>query len=328
MPSSFIAPATAATACFISSGPIAPMQPTRNVSSWVSLPGIEDEAARLDRLVERLELVARIGRRVEGEDDRRLDLRVEEGLEAERRPFRHERRAVRRVARQPRRLAALLDELAHSLGERCDDVGRWREAPLAGLFHVDVLVVQVHRQRVRVAGRGGHRLVADEDEAHSRHAFETLAAGGDERVETDLARIDRQRRERAHRVDDEALAVARAHVGDGLQRVEHAGAGLAVDEADVGDAGVGAERLVELVGRDRRVLGVAEDRRPAPHQRREPAEPLAVGAVVEHEDVAVLRHDASRPRLRPRRCRCPAAARRRASLRRGRSRAAAGAARW
>ena len=39
MPSSFIAPATAATASCISAGPIAPMQPTRNVSTWVSLPG-------------------------------------------------------------------------------------------------------------------------------------------------------------------------------------------------------------------------------------------------------------------------------------------------
>lgn len=39
MPISFIASATAATAPRISSGPMAPMQPTRNVSSCVSLPG-------------------------------------------------------------------------------------------------------------------------------------------------------------------------------------------------------------------------------------------------------------------------------------------------
>jgi hypothetical protein len=39
MPSSCIAPDTAATASFISAGPIAPMQPTRNVSTSVSLPG-------------------------------------------------------------------------------------------------------------------------------------------------------------------------------------------------------------------------------------------------------------------------------------------------
>ena len=39
MPSSFIAPATAATASSSRSGPIAPMQPTRKVSTWVSLPG-------------------------------------------------------------------------------------------------------------------------------------------------------------------------------------------------------------------------------------------------------------------------------------------------
>ncbi len=39
MASSFIAPATAATASLISAGPIAPMQPTRKVSLCVSLPG-------------------------------------------------------------------------------------------------------------------------------------------------------------------------------------------------------------------------------------------------------------------------------------------------
>ena len=39
MPSSFIAPATARPPASSRCGPIAPMQPTRNVSTCVSLPG-------------------------------------------------------------------------------------------------------------------------------------------------------------------------------------------------------------------------------------------------------------------------------------------------
>src|SRR5664280_1147858 len=98
------------------------------------LARIEDEAARLHRIVEGLEGVLRIGWRMEGQDDGRLDLGLQEWLEAEPLHARDERLAVRRVARQPRRLAALFHELAHRLGERRDHVGRRREAPLAGLF--------------------------------------------------------------------------------------------------------------------------------------------------------------------------------------------------
>ena len=69
---------TALTACRISSGPIAPMQPTRNVSSLRELARIQDEALVAHAIVELLERVPRIGRRVERHDDRRLDRRIEE----------------------------------------------------------------------------------------------------------------------------------------------------------------------------------------------------------------------------------------------------------
>ena len=48
---------------------------------------------------------------------------------------------------------------------------------------------------------------------------------------------DRQRqyREPAHGIHDQAPAGVLDHPGDGLQGIQHSGAGLAVDDADVGD---------------------------------------------------------------------------------------------
>ena len=57
--------------------------------------------------------------------------------------------------------------------------------------HVDMLVVQVHRERLGVAGTALEHRLADQDEAHPRHAFEALAAGRDKGVEADLRGIDR-----------------------------------------------------------------------------------------------------------------------------------------
>ncbi len=292
MPISRSVSATAATACRISFDADRADAADPERLDLGQLAGIEDEAAPLGCLVEGLEIVAAVARRMERHDDRRLQLGLQERHEAERRHAVDQRLAVLGVARQPRRLAALLDELVDRRAERRDHMGRRREAPLAGPLHVDVLVVQVHRERLRLAGAAVEHGLADQHEAHARHAFEALAAGRDQRIEADLARIDLERAERAHRVDDQALVVARADMADLLQRIQHAGAGLAVDQADVGDALVGGEPRIELVGRDRLVLAPLHDRRAPAHQGREPAHPLAVGAVVEHQQVAGRRrHD-------------------------------------
>ena len=201
---------------------------------------------------------------MEGDDDRRLDLGLQERLEAERRHAVDERRAVLGIAREARRLAALLVELDDGLAQRGHDVRRRREAPLAGALHVGVLVVQVHRQRLRVACAALQRALPDEHEAHAGWALEALAARRDERVEADAPRIDGQRPVCAHRVDDQALAVARAHVGDVGERIEDAGARLAMDEPDVRDARVCLQLRVEAFGRHRFVFATLDDRRAAP----------------------------------------------------------------
>src|SRR5207248_7835716 len=58
-----------------------PSFPTRRSSDLRELARIEDEALVPNALVELLERVLRIGRRVEGHDDRRLDVRIEEHAE-------------------------------------------------------------------------------------------------------------------------------------------------------------------------------------------------------------------------------------------------------
>ncbi len=102
--------------------------------------------------------------------------------------------------------------------------------------------------------------------------------------------VDRQRGEARHRVDDQALAVALADGGDLLQRVEHAGAGLAVDQDHVGDAADRLQARVERRRRDRLVLGEAHDAAAPAHHLGELGGALAVRAVVEHQHVAVARH--------------------------------------
>ncbi|MNL40330.1 hypothetical protein D3C87_1626730 [compost metagenome] len=139
----------------------------------------------------------------------------------------------------PRRQAAFFVVLQQGFVQRRDHMGRRGEAPLAGLGHVGVLVLQVHRQRMRVAGGAGQGFFASEDKTHARHAFQAFARGGDQCVERHLLRIHWQGAEGAHGVDDQALAVLRHYLGDLWQRIEDAGTGFAVNQGDMGNVLIG-----------------------------------------------------------------------------------------
>ena len=79
----------------------------------------------------------------------------------------------------------------------------------------------------------------------------------------------------------------RRHLG---QRVLDTGARFAVDHDHVADRVVGLEFFVERRGRHRLVLGEGQHRRTAAHQLRQPGRALAIGAVVQHQHVAVAWH--------------------------------------
>ncbi|MNR10592.1 hypothetical protein D3C85_1268500 [compost metagenome] len=201
--------------------------------------GVEDVTLGLDPLVEFLELVARIFRGVEGGDDGRLNGRRQEAAQPQVTHLFHQCLAVGGVACVPGRQAAFFVVLQQGFVQRRDHMGRRGEAPLAGLGHVGVLVLQVHRQRMRVAGGAGQGFFASEDKTHARHALQAFARGGDQCVERHLLRIHWQGAEGAHGVDDQALAVLRHYLGDLWQRIEDAGTGFAVNQGDMGNVLIG-----------------------------------------------------------------------------------------
>jgi hypothetical protein len=89
------------------------------------------------------------------------------------------------------------------------------------------------------------------------------------------------------------LAVRGADVGHGLQRIEHAGASLAVDHEHMRDAGVGLELRVQRRCRHRLMVAEIQHAATAPHQAGQARGALAVGPVVEHEHMTVARDDGS-----------------------------------
>ena len=101
-----------------------------------------------------------------------------------------------------------------------------------------MLVKKVHGQALALAFAGREHGFADEDKAHAGHAFQTLAAGRNERVKAQGLGVDGQGRKAAHGVNDQALAMAFTHGGHLGQRVQDTGTGFAVDEHHVADAGV------------------------------------------------------------------------------------------
>lgn len=194
-------------------------------------------------------------------------------------------------------MPSVRDVLVERRVEGDHDVCRRRVPPLCRLHHVRPLVVQIERQRRRVAGTLLECAAADQDEAHARRAFDALARRRDHGVEGGDPRVDRQRAERAHRVEDEAPAVPLHHGRDFRQRVEDAGRRLAMDEPDVGNRRIGLEQPVDVLRRRRHVLGRLEGRDLAAHHLRESGEPRAVGAVDQHQHVAVARNQRVHRRL-------------------------------
>ncbi|MNF84213.1 hypothetical protein D3C84_665640 [compost metagenome] len=129
---------------------------------------------------------------MEGHDDRCLDLARQKAAQADRRHAVEQHFAVAGVALVTGRQTTFLVVLQQRLMQRRDHMGRGSEAPLAGLGHVGMLILQVHGQGWRITFGGGQGGFVGEDETHARHTFQALAGGGDQGVERHFAGIDRQ----------------------------------------------------------------------------------------------------------------------------------------
>ena len=160
----------------------------------------------------------------------------------------------------------------------------------------------------------------------SRGRPQALAGGGDQGIERNFPGIDPDRPEGAHGIDDQALAVTLDDLGDGLERIEDAGAGLAVDQRHMADRRIGGQQALDVSGGGRHVLFGLEGAEGPLQDLADLRQALAVGTVDQHQDLAVARHQGA-DRLPRRRCRCPTTVRRCGCLRRRRSSAGAGR-RW
>ena len=200
---------------------------------------------------------------------------------------------------------------------------RGREAPLRGLLHVDPLVMQVHGQRMAVAFGAFERAAARDDETHAGRPLEALARGGDHGIERDLTGVELERAEGAHRIDDQAPPLPRHGLGHGAERIEDAGAGLAVDQRHVRDRGIRRQRALDVRGVHRGVLGVVDGR----HARDPARGRCARCAGSRRRSAAPARGRRAAPGCRspprPKTCRCPASARTRGCRTRARCPAAA-----
>ena len=226
---------------------------------------------------------------VEGGDDGRLDCARQQRGEAQLGHAGDERGLVALVAGIAGGNAALGGELLHGLGKGAYHMGGRGEAPFAAaFFHGLPLVVEVEAQGPGLAGAAFEHALSGQDEAEAGHALDALVGAGNERVRADVRHVDGHAAEAAHGVHDVDFPGRFDRRADGLDGVEHAGGGLAVDHGHVADLGMGGEKRCD----PGRVHGIdfAEilfDDRDVQHPG-DLGDARAVGPVGEHEQAGVF----------------------------------------
>ena len=86
---------------------------------------------------------------------------------------------------------------------------------------------------IRDRGGAGVRGLAGGEKRHARGHGEGLLAAGEQHVDAERVKVHRHRGEAGHGVHDEHdVRELLLQLGDVLDRIEHAGGGLAVDEGD------------------------------------------------------------------------------------------------
>ncbi len=157
-----------------------------------------------------------------------------------------------------------------------------------------------HQERAQpsVASKAARRQITKaKPGTPSMHLFDDEI----EEVDADARQVDRDRAEGAHGVDDERLAELLGHLADGLDRIEHAAGGLAVDDHDVRDGRIGRQGGPHVGGRRRLRLRILERRQGDRLHGGHLGDPLAVGPVDQHQQLALRGRDGSHHRFQPER---------------------------
>ena len=141
-----------------------------------------------------------------------------------------------------------------------------------------------------IVPRRNQRVAAGDHEAHAGYAFEALARRRHQGIQGNFAHVNRDDAIGAHRVDNQAPPPRGDHAGDFRQRVEDAGAGLAVHLRDMRDCRVRRQSGIDARRIGRLVLAVCQRDTFAAKVVKDAQDALAICAVVRDENLAVPRH--------------------------------------
>ena len=176
-------------------------------------------------------------------------------------------------------------------------MGRGGKPPLAGFFHHLPLCRQVQRQRMAIALAGGQQGFFGDHKTETRHAFDTFVGRRHDRLVPDVAHLQINRAKGGHAVDEQAATSGVNHLGNFMHRVQDAGRGFAMHHHHVGDGGIGGQGGGNLVAPRRHVIALVDHHMVAPQIAHGFRRALAIGAVGQHQHLAVTRNEGAQHRL-------------------------------
>ena len=175
--------------------------------------------------------------------------------------------------------------------------GRSVDGPLTIGLEAPPLVEQIEAEGRSVARRPLQPVAFDDREGNAGDPLQTfvlLATNAAKRVSRASSG---SAPECAHCVDDQRPAVVRAYLRHLLDRIEHAGGGLAVNRRNMGDPAIGTERPLQPVRRDRLHLGPMQGGDAASDHAGDRRHAASVGAVDQHQELARRRQQRADRRL-------------------------------
>jgi len=221
--------------------------------------GVDDHAAAGEEFVEVVEVEVRVRWVMEGGDDVALVGGVEVWDEAEGAHAIDKQLVISGVASRSRGNAAFIPEFLERLGEGEEGVRGRREAELACGFEAAPLLVEVEAECTAGIFGGFEGIAAGEGEAEAGDALDTFVRGGDEEMYMTGTEVDGDPAKAAHGIDDESAVESRRDFGEGLDWIENAGAGFAMDSGNMSERWVRFEHRADGGGIERFVFGPAKD---------------------------------------------------------------------
>ena len=157
-------------------------------------------------------------------------------------------------------------------------MGGRREAELAVGLQPLPLLEEIEHHRMAHALRGFEHGALHQHVGEAGHALDALVGGRDHDVHAD-AHVERDGAEGGHGIDHVGLAARLDRAGDLVDRVDDARGGLAVDDPDMADGGIGIERRGHVFDRGRGAVALVDLDDRAAEAGEDGGGAVAIGAV-------------------------------------------------